>query len=497
MARQYDYFKEEMQRIADINHATAVLAWDKEVNIPRGGHHFRSRQMATLSGLAHEAFTASEMGERLTRLSKMKSLNAREQKNVKLALEDYERNKKFTKAFIIEKSMAVSAAFQAWEEARADNDFTLYQEPLDKLLGYVKKEAEILDHPTHPYNALLHQYEPGLTVEQLDPLFDDLKKRLLPLLKKIRKSKTIDNAFLHLHYPKNKQWKFGLNILQSIGYDFDHGRQDISTHPFTISFSPEDVRVTTRIDEHDLGNMTWSCIHEGGHALYEQGLPADDYGLATGSAISLSIHESQSRLWENNVGRSKNFWSYHYTGLQKAFPSNLNKVSINKFYKGINKVSPNFIRTEADELHYHIHVIIRYEIEKAIMENKVSTADLKDLWNEKYKVYLGLDVPDDLHGILQDVHWSHGSIGYFPTYSLGSLYAAQFYAAAQQQIKKLDKKISKGNTKDLLLWLRENIHQHGRTYEADELCMQVTGEKLNTDHFMNYVTKKYADIYKF
>jgi carboxypeptidase Taq len=242
--------------------------------------------------------------------------------------------------------------------------------------------------------------------------------------------------------------------------------------------------------------MTWSCIHEGGHALYEQGLPIDQYGLPTGSAISLSIHESQSRLWENNVGRSKDYWTYIYPRLQKRFPSQLGKVSLDKFYKSINTIRPNLIRTEADELHYHFHVLIRYEIEKRIMEGSLNAPDLKKEWNKLYKRYLGVKADKDTDGILQDIHWAHGSLGYFPTYSLGSFYAAQFFHTASKEINDLKGLLQKGKTKPLLGWLRENIHQHGRRYEADELCQKITGESLNTKYFIDYANKKYSAVYK-
>jgi carboxypeptidase Taq len=276
-----------------------------------------------------------------------------------------------------------------------------------------------------------------------------------------------------------------------MGYDFNRGRQDLSPHPFTISFNPYDVRVTTRVDENDFANMTWSCIHEGGHALYEQGLNPDDYGLPVGSAASLAIHESQSRLWENNVGRSKAYWTFQYPKLKKIFPDNLKNVSLDNFYKSINSVKANLIRTEADELHYHLHVMIRYEIEKEIVSTKITAKEVRELWNEKYKEYLGVKVTKDSEGILQDVHWSHGSIGYFPTYSLGSFYAAQFFNRASNDIPTLKSEIEKGNSSSLLHWLRENIHKHGAMYDAEDLCKKVTGEKLNFQYFMEYVKDKY------
>jgi len=243
--------------------------------------------------------------------------------------------------------------------------------------------------------------------------------------------------------------------------------------------------------------MTWSCIHEGGHALYEQGLPIENYGLPTGGAISLGIHESQSRLWENNVGRSLRHWKSHYKILPQTFPKPFKGVDLEMFYRGINKIEPSFIRTESDELHYHFHVLIRYEIEKSLIEGNISVNDLKDLWNKKYKEYLDIDVPDDKLGILQDVHWGHGSFGYFPTYSLGSFYAAQFFKQANNDIESLEGKIARGDLSELLMWLRENIHQYGRLYEADELCERITGEKLNFDYFMEYAMKKYSGIYGF
>ncbi|MGZ8516451.1 MAG: carboxypeptidase M32, partial [Chitinophagaceae bacterium] len=261
------------------------------------------------------------------------------------------------------------------------------------------------------------------------------------------------------------------------------------------SFSPQDVRITTRIDENDFGNMTWSCIHETGHALYEQGLPVEQYGLPLSEACSYSIHESQSRLWENNVGRSKNFWQHYYPQLQQHFPQQLKAVSLHQFYKGINKVQPSLIRTEADEISYHFHVFIRYELEKKLVEGSLHTADIPAFWNEQYKNYLGLIVPDDKNGCLQDVHWGHGSFGYFPTYSLGSFYAAQFFARAKAEIDGLDEHISVGDTQPLLDWLRKKIHSKGRYFTSEDLCKEITGEGLNGKYFMAYAEEKYRDIY--
>ena len=280
-----------------------------------------------------------------------------------------------------------------------------------------------------------------------------------------------------------------------MGYDFDSGRQDISAHPFSSHFSPEDARVTTRIDENNLSDMIWSCIHEGGHALYEQGLLAENYGTPIGNSISLGIHESQSRLWENHVGRSLSYWKKNFSRLQSYFPVELKNINYGKFYQACNNVKSSLIRTNADELTYHLHVLIRYEIEKGLIEGGIKVDDLPSVWNSLYKKYLNIDVPSDSMGVLQDIHWSHGSFGYFPTYTIGSFYAAQFYKQASIEIPDIDIKIENGDTNELLKWLREKIHKHGQRYDAKDLCKLITGEELNFNYFMNYAQDKYSKIY--
>lgn len=484
-----------MTKIADINHAIGVLSWDKETYLPAKSDRFRSQQIATLSALSHGEFTSPEFGDIIQNALAIKKLKASERRNLTITLDQFQKAKKFDEAFVIEQSMAISRAFQLWVQAKKTGDFKLYAPALDDLIRLKIKESQILDFGDHPYDALLDQYEPNSTVAQLDKLFIDVRDELLPLIEKIRKAKKPSAKFMHKTYDKDKQWDFGIYLLRVMGYDFDMGRQDISSHPFTISFSAEDVRVTTRIDEKDLANMTWSCLHEGGHALYEQGLDPAEYGLPSGGAISLAIHESQSRLWENHVGRSRDFWQCNYPSLQSKFKKNLKNVSLKDFYKAINRVEPNFIRTEADELHYHLHVLIRYEIEKEIMSGNCDAATARELWNKKYKDYLGLKVKNDTVGILQDVHWSHGSFGYFPTYSMGSFYAAQFYQQAQKEIPNLTEQIATSNNYPLLEWLRANIHCHGRRFEAEELCKKITGEPLNLKYFIQYVKEKYSDLY--
>lgn len=484
-----------MRLIADVKFANAVLQWDQETYLPPKGAQFRGQQISTLSEISHRLFSEEELGNMLKELLGKNDLSTEQKRNVERTHQDYQKNKKYTSEFVRKLSEQVNKTFHSWMESRKQNSFAVYEKDLEALVQLKKQEARMLGYEHHPYNALLDEFEKGVTVELLDKTFNNLLPAVKELLDKILKQPQTDNSFLKQHFPKQQQWNWGMELIKNLNFDFDAGRQDISEHPFSVSFNSNDVRITTRIDENDFGNMTWSCIHETGHALYEQGLPEDQYGLPLGEACSYSIHESQSRLWENNVGRSKNFWHYYFPVLQKHFPEQFQKISLEQFYKGINKVQPSFIRTEADELSYHFHVYIRYELEKNLLTDTISTHDIPAFWNEQYKNLLNVDVPDDKKGCLQDVHWSHGSFGYFPTYSLGSFYAAQFYSTAKAQLSGLEEEIERGNTSSLLHWLRQNIHSKGRFYTSEGLCKEVTEKGLDVSYFVNYLLQKYASIY--
>jgi carboxypeptidase Taq len=494
-AELYNEYKTKMQKIADVKYASAVLQWDQEIYLPKKGNDCRGTQIATLSEIAHQLFTDEKMGHLLNELIVTDNLSDKQKRNVQLSLEDYTKASKLTSHFVRQMSETVNKSFHAWIQARKENSFSTFQQPLHDLIQLKKQEADLLGYENHPYNALMNDFDKGLTVSITDKVFTDLKPQLTFLLDAIKNKCQIDNSFMRQHFDKDGQWKFGMEILNRMHFDFEAGRQDISEHPFTTSFNNADVRVTTRIDENDFGNMTWSCIHEGGHALYEQGLPGEEYGLPLGEYCSLSIHESQSRLWENNIGRALPFWQHNFSLLKTFFEKQLKGTSLEQFYKGINKVQPSLIRTEADELTYHFHVMIRYEIEKMLIEGSIATKDIPSYWNEHYKKYLGVIVPDDLRGCLQDVHWSHGSFGYFATYSLGSLYAAQLYAAIIKENDSIEKEIALGNNKSVLQWLSKNIYQHGRYFTSEQLCNKATAETLNSTHFIRYATKKYNDIY--
>lgn len=493
----YEEYKQHMQRIADLKNSLAVLQWDQETYLPSKGASFRGQQIATLSELIHQLSTEEKLGSMLEDLRSNKELSEIENRNITLNREDYDKQRKYSSAFVRLLTETISKSFHSWIHARKENSFAIFERDLAALIELKKQETEILGYSAHPYDSLLDEFEKGCTVELLDKTFTGIKPSLKDLLDKIPAQEQVDDSFLYKIYPRQDQWNYGLLLIDQLGFDKEAGRQDISEHPFTTSFNKNDVRITTRISENDFNNMTWSCIHETGHALYEQGLPESEYGLPCGEFASLSIHESQSRLWENNIGRSFGFWKHQYPKLKQFFPNQLDGVSVDQFYKGINKVQPSFIRTEADELTYHFHVMIRYELEKKLIEGTLTAHDIPAYWNEQYEKYLGVKVPDDARGCLQDVHWSHGSFGYFATYSLGSFYAAQLFAACQKQIPDLQASIEIGNTKPVLDWLRQHIHQYGRMYTSEELCLKASGEVLNIGYFMQYVIDKYRKIYQF
>lgn len=487
----YQNYEEYMQRVADLKYAAAVLQWDQETYMPANGARFRGQQITTLATLAHEQITSPLLEQMLAELSADFTLTEQEQANVRLSNEDLKRNKKLPNAFVKKQADIINDCFHAWIETKKKSDFNIFEPHLQKLIDSKRKEAEYIGYEQHPYDALMNDYDKGLTTEIVDKVFKDLQPALLELIAKATEQ-NVDEDVLQQHFDKDTQWQLGLNFLKEMHYSFEAGRQDISAHPFTTNFSAEDVRVTTRISENDFTSMLWSCLHEGGHALYEQGLPASAYGLPLGEYCSLSIHESQSRLWENCVGRSLPFWEKNYSKLKAAFPSQFENISVEQFYKMINKVSPSLIRTEADELTYHFHVIIRYELEKKLIEGSAEAKDIPQLWNTAYKKYLGVEVPSDAMGCLQDIHWSHGSFGYFATYSIGSLYAAQLWHSIKQQIPGVELEMKTIGTDKIWNWLKENIYQYGRQFTSEELCKKATGEGLNSKYFVEYAKEKYG-----
>lgn len=491
----YSTYVSHLQKIADLKYASAVLQWDQETYLPPNGNEIRGRQLATLNEIAHAMFADEKTGAIIRDALAQNDLSPQERRNAELSLEDYERAVKLSPAFVRKMSEVVNKSFHSWIAAREQNDFKVFEKPLQEVIDVKREEAEQLGYVHHPYDALMNDYDKGLTTAKADQLFTDLRVRLKQLLDEISSQPQVNDSFLRGNFEKEKQWNLGVELLRKMHFDFQSGRQDISEHPFSTSFNSGDVRLTTRIDEKDFANMTWSCLHEGGHGLYEQGLPKAQYGLPLGEYCSLSIHESQSRLWENCVGRSLAFWKANFQLVQQYFPQHFKDIEVETFYKGINKVETSLIRTEADELTYHFHVMIRYELEKKLIGKELNAADIPAYWNEQYKNYLGVHVPDDKQGCLQDVHWSHGSFGYFATYSIGSLYAAQFFDAIQKSSPGLGEMLANGNTSAVWSWLKQHIYPFGRYYLSEDLCTLATGEPLNAAHFINYARKKYSGIY--
>jgi carboxypeptidase Taq len=493
----YESYRQHMRKLADVRAALALMQWDQETYLPRKGADFRAQQVATLSEMAHALATSDELSSLLNSLQDATGLSKMEAKNIALTNTDFAKQKKYKPIFVKKMSEAVSKSFNAWNTAKKENRFSLFKNELAELVALKREETEILGYSDHPYDALMDEFEKGCTVRLMDSIFGKMLPNLGILLEKIQRAKPSDDSFLLQTFDKKKQWDFGMQIIAQLGFDFEAGRQDISSHPFSTSFNKNDVRITTRIDENDFNSMLFSCIHETGHALYEQGLPESEYGLPSGEFASLGIHESQSRLWENHVGRSQSFWIYNFPIVREKFHDAFKDITEQRFYKAVNKVHPSLIRTEADEITYHFHVMIRYEIEKMLIKGELKTEDIPACWNEKYKEWLGVTVPDDQRGCLQDVHWSHGSFGYFPTYSLGSFYAAQFFASAKKTDIDLEKKIANGNSVGLLQWLRQRIHDLGRIYTSEEICKTATGETLNGQYFLDYLLDKYGKIYEF
>ncbi len=487
-----------LERVEDLRAAASVLEWDQETYMPPGAAAARAGQIATLRKLAHEHFTDDEVGALLDDLEpQTRTLDplSTEAALVRVARRDFDKAVKIPAALVAELAEAVAHAKEAWREARATNTYATFAPDLERLIELNVQKAEALGYEAHRYDALLDQYEHGLTTAVVERVFGDLRADLVPIVQALAAEEPPDDAFLHRPFDPQKQWDFSLAVLRDIGYDFERGRLDRSTHPFTTSFSVTDVRLTTRVDENFFSPAFFGSMHEGGHGLYEQGIdPAlDRTPLADGT--SLSLHESQSRLWENLVGRSRHFWRHYFPKLRAAFPEALAGVSPEAFYRGINRVRPSLIRVEADGVTYNLHVMLRFELEQAMVEGRVAVQDLPALWNAKMEEYLGLRPETDAEGVLQDIHWSLGALGYFPTYALGNLMSAQLFEAARRALPGLDDEVAGGGFGGLHGWLREHVYRWGRVLDAPEILRRVTGGGLTATPWLAYIRQKYGEIY--
>jgi carboxypeptidase Taq len=495
-SEKLETLKARLGEVSDIHSAISLLHWDQEVMMPPKAAPGRGQQLATLSGLAHRLFTSPEIGELLHDLHEGGTLTGDDAKLVSEGLHDYTLATKLPETFVQKLAIAQSSAYEAWVKARAASSFADFQPHLQGMVDLMLEKADHLGYENSPYDALLDEYERGMTADYLGGLFGDLAPRQSALVDRIVNAPNQpDLAWLDQEWDPDAQWKLSVKILKEMGYDFEAGRQDKSVHPFSTNFDITDVRITTRINPRDLFSGLMGSMHEGGHALYEQGLRESDRRTPLGQSISLGIHESQSLTWENIVGQSLPFWKRQTARLIKAYPGQLDGKTPEDLYRAVNRVQPSFIRVEADECTYNLHVILRYEIERALIEGQMKVSEVPEAWNAKVKQYLGLDVPNDAMGCLQDIHWSHGSIGYFPTYALGNLYGTQFLEAIEVALPNLWSDIEAGRFAPLLGWLRTNIHQVGRRMTASELITHVTGKAPSAEPFMKYLEEKYLPLY--
>lgn len=491
--------KEELAQIATLGSISAVLNWDQETYMPAGAIDFRSEQLALVSALTHQRHTGPALKKILGQwvdLETGKLLNdqfsSRETALLKEVYRDWKYATALPESFVTEVAKAQAQSQHAWQQAKKANQFSIFEPHLTKMVTLAKQKAAYVNPHIAPYDCLLDEFEPGMTAAVLTPVFERLRQGIVDILKHVQTKPQHPAPWEGKPFDIQKQWDFGIDVLTAMGYDFNRGRQDKSAHPFTTQFHPTDVRITTRFSEQDFMDGLSSTIHEGGHALYEQGVDPSWFGTPLGSANSLGVHESQSRLWENVVGKSKAFWTHFYPKLQAYFPEELDSVSLDSFYTAIHKAKSSFIRVAADEVTYNLHILIRFELEQLMFNTNTPVSALPQIWKEKYTQYLGITPPTDSEGILQDVHWSCGLFGYFPTYTLGNLYSCQLFNQAKKEIPSLEEKIATGQLLPLKEWLNQKVHRIGREKSAQELITSITGEPLSEKAFLAYLSQKYS-----
>jgi carboxypeptidase Taq len=469
---------------------SAVLSWDFETYLPHKAVPYRSDQLSYLEAKAHSLFVEAKVGDWIKEAEDAGYPEGSEESgNVRSWRHAYDRATKIPVSIVEEFEKARTIARDAWVSARADSDFSKFEGYLEKIVDLSRTKASLWGFEESPYDALMDDYEPGIKASQLKPVFEELRLALVDLTGKLAGG-SVSEEYLDGHYPPPAQLALSTEIAEAFGYDFASGRIDSTAHPFCTTVGPFDQRITTRYNENRFEVCLYGVLHETGHALYEQGLRKEAAGLPSGDAVSSGIHESQSRLWENHVGRSLPFWSLWHATAVKHLPD-LARYSPEQLCRGLQRVAPTFIRVEADEVTYDLHILLRFEIELALIEGKLRVKDLPEVWNAHFKEMFGLDVPEDRLGVLQDIHWSLGAFGYFPTYTLGNLNAAQLMVAAEKQVPALNDALGRGDYAPLLNWLRTNIHQHGRRYLPAELMEKATGEPTRANHRIEYLRRKY------
>ena len=498
MENELSQLKAILNEVIDLRSARAVLEWDQQVNMPQGGAIGRGYALSTLAALEHTKFTSDEVGALIQKLEPLLSELPSDSDDaclIRVTRHDFEKATRVPTQWVADFAQTTTIAQSIWEQAKAESDFSRFKPELEKVVELRRQYSSFFAPYEHVYDPLLDDFEPGLKTGDVKEIFSALRPEQVALVHATSQKPQVDDSFLTIEYPEKMQWDFGVEVISHFGFDWHRGRQDKSVHPFTASFNSGDVRITTRFLSDRLASALFGTMHEAGHGLYELGFdPALDRTPLT-SGASMAIHESQSRMWENLVGRSRSFWVFFYPKLQHMFPSHLGNVDLDTFYRGINKVEPSLVRVEADEVTYNLHIMLRLELEIALMEGSLEVRNLPEAWNTHMQEYLGVTPPDDASGVLQDVHWSAGLFGYFPTYALGNLVSAQLWEAILADIPDLTQQFEKGTFRHLLLWLREKVHRHGAKFEPQDLIQRITGSKIKPEPYLRYLKTKYSEIY--
>jgi carboxypeptidase Taq len=497
--RELNELKARLAEIADLAGTAALLSWDQATYMPRCGAEARARQSALVNRLVHERRTDPALGrllDRLDRWAETLDSDSDDARLLRVARRDFERAMKVPAPFVARLSAAGSQSYDAWTRARPADDFAAMRPHLERMLDLTREYVEFFAPYRHPADPLIDMADEGMTSASVRALFAELRRELQPIVAAICSQPVADTGCLRGFYADAPQLAFALVVASAFGYDFDRGRLDRTHHPFCTRFSWGDVRITTRVDEGDITGALFSTLHEAGHALYEQGTAAEFAGTPLGRGTSVGVHESQSRLWENLVGRSLGFWQHFYPRLQSLFPERLGGVAIDTFYRAINKVERSLIRTEADEVTYNLHVMLRFELELELLEGKLAVEDLPEAWRERYQSYLSITPPDDRDGCLQDVHWYDGLVGgAFHSYTIGNVLSAQFYSAAVRVSPAIARDLAAGDFAGLRSWLRENVYRHGRKFRPDEIVLRATGSPLTIEPYIAYLRNKYGALY--
>ncbi|MFN3265601.1 MAG: carboxypeptidase M32 [Deinococcales bacterium] len=489
--------KNLLGEISDLTAIGQLVSWDRETQMPKGAAASRATQLATMARLLHEKNTAPRLRELLLALEpSLSNEDSLDGALIRLLRLDMDRKSKLPSDFVAEFAAAKSLSGSVWEAARHQNDWAAFLPHLQKMFDYARRAADLYGFDSHPYDALLPDYDPGLKTADIKTIFADVRTFTVPLLEKIKAAgENVDYSILTRHYPIAAQRAFGLEVAQAFGYDLHHGRLDVAAHPFATSFSKDDVRITTRFDEHYFPMAFYGMLHEAGHAMYEQNTADELRRTPLARGAWSTVHESQSRLWENLVGRSNGFWQFWFERAQKHFPAALHDVDAATMYRLVNRVRPSLIRVEADELTYNLHIMLRFELELAVFEEKLKVAQLPEAWNAKMQEYLGITPPDYASGVMQDIHWSAAMFAYFPTYSLGNILSVQLFEKASAQMGDLDAMFARGEYQPLLHWLRHAVLRYGKTYLPPELIVQATGKPLNAAPYLGYLERKFSGLY--